>query len=104
MTDQELDVDERPADLCPSARVTAAAALVSGLACLLGSLTVAGGVAAVLLDAVAGGVGDGGGCMGACVLPALMLACSAGLGALGAGLSTLGGILFWRLTAGRPVG
>ncbi len=103
MTDQELDTGERPAGFRRSARVKAAAVLVSGMACLLGALTVAGGVAAVLLDALAGGAGDNGGCMGACVLPALMLVGSAGLGTLGAGLSTLGGILFWQLTAERLV-
>jgi hypothetical protein len=84
-------------------RGAAAAVLGAGLACLLGALAVAGGVAAVLLDALAGGAGDAGGCMGACVLPALMLAGSAGLGTLGAGLCTAGGMMFWRLTAERVV-
>lgn len=84
-------------------RAAAAAVLGAGLACLLGALAVAGGVAAVLLDALAGGAGDAGGCMGACVLPALMLAGSAAMGTIGAGLCVAGGLMFWRLTAGRVV-
>lgn len=80
-------------------RVAAAAALASGVVCLLAALAAAGGVAAILLDAITSGAGDNGGCMGACVLPALTLAGAAALGTTGAGLCATGGLMFWRMTA-----
>jgi hypothetical protein len=78
-------------------RGTAAVLLAVGTTCLLGALAVAGGVAAVLIDALASGAGGDGGCMGALALPFLLLVGSAGLGIVGATLAVGGGVIFWRL-------
>lgn len=82
-------------------RGVALALLLGGIACLFGALLVSGGVAAVLLDALedasATGAGD---CMGAMILPALLLLASAMSGLIGLVLSSVGAYLLWHL-AGR---
>ena len=91
--------DGRPRPFC--GRVLPALLLAGGILCLGAALTVAGGVAALLLDAL-GSNPSAGDCVGAELVPMALLAGSALLGLAGLGLSVAGGVLFWRLTAPPP--